>query len=236
MADEKNPNDSVFRRLGGSLASAVENILFSHEEVEEEQTAATTDASQQSASSSGQQQNRQTVIQKSSARTTSAPKVDENLVNAILQSACELGSALNDFESYVKTFDGIIPDEASRFKAAFAAAKKSAPLSVKDLLAAADEQIQSLKTEKADFLEGIQAKNEEVEQLKIEMAHMEDKIVELKRQIQELENGKQTKTELTKKLTENIKRANEKFELALATVEEILKARKSKLQTYLKNM
>jgi chromosome segregation ATPase len=234
MAEEKNPKDSIFRRLGGSMASAVENILFSHEDVSEEQTAESTEAD--ASQSSDQPQVRQTVIQRPAQGIGSTSKVDENLVNAIMQSAQELGKALTEFESYVKTFDGIIADEASRYKAAFAAAKKASPLTVKELLAAADEQIASLQTEKADFLEGIKAKNDEVEQLKVEMTHIDEKIVDLKRQIQDLENSKQTKTDLAKKTTENIQKASEKFELALAKVDEMLKAKKSKLLTYLKNM
>jgi len=225
MAEEKNPKDSIFRRLGGGLSGAVEKILFAHEEVTEEQTPPAEEQSQS-----------QTGTQRPLPRASSITKADDNLVKAIMQSAEELGSALTDFESYIKTFDGIIPDEASRYKAAFAAAKKSSPVSVKDLLMAADEQIESLKTEKADFQEGIKAKNEEVEQLKIEITQTDEKIVNLKRQIQELENSKQTKTELIKKLAENIKKGTEKFDLAIAAVEEILKAKKNKLLTYLKNM
>jgi chromosome segregation ATPase len=234
MADEKDPKDSIFRRLGGGLASAVENILFAHEDVSEEESAPATDStSSQPAANSPQNQ---PVVQRPAARTTAISTADENLVKAILESAEELGKKLTDFESYVKTFDGIIPEEASRFKAAFAAMKKSTQVTVKELLSAADEQIESLKTEKADFLEGIKTKNEEVEQLKIDMAHTDDKIVDLKRQIQELENSKQAKSELSKKLAENIKRATEKFELALAAADELLKARKNKLQSHLKNM
>jgi chromosome segregation ATPase len=223
MADEKDPKESIFRRLGGSLAGAVDKILFVHEEVAEEET--TTQAETTQAETS-----------KQVPRTTSVHKADDGLVKTILQSAEELGGALNNFEGYVKTFDGIIPDEASRYKAAFAAAKKASPLTVNQLSSAADEQINSLKTEKSDFLEGIKAKNEEVEQLKIEMAQIDEKIVNLKRQIQEMENSKQTKSELIKKLDENIKKGTEKFELALAAVDEILKAKKNKLMTYLKNM
>jgi chromosome segregation ATPase len=232
MADQKDSKGGVFRRLG----SAVENILFTHEEVSEEQTPETTEADTAQQSQISAPQVTQTVIQKPSARTGSSVKADENLVNAILQATTELGVALNNFESFVKTFDGIIPDEASRFKAAFAAAKKSAPLTVKELLAAADEQIGALKTEKADFLASIKTKNEEVEQLKVDMTHIDEQIVDLKRQIQELENSKQTKTELSKRLTENIKRGSEKFDLAMTAVQEILVAKKNKLLTYLKNM
>jgi hypothetical protein len=232
MADQKDSKGGVFRRLG----NAVENILFAHEVVPEEQTAETTAAAASPQSQSSAPQVTQTVIQKPLSRTASTVKADENLVNAILQAATELGSALTNFESFIKTFDGIIPDEASRFKAAFAAAKKSAPLTVKELLAAADEQIGALKIEKANFLESIKIKNEEVEQLKIDMAHIDENIVDLKRQIQELENSKQTKTDLSKKLAENIKRGSEKFDLAMTAVQEILVARKNKLLTYLKNM
>ena len=232
MADQKDPKSSVFRRLG----NAVENMLFTHEEVPEEQTQQDTGQENPPQQAAAAAQVTQTVIQKPSARTASATKADENLVNAILQAATELGGALTDFEGFVKTFDGIIPDEASRYKAAFAAAKKSSPLTVKELLAAADEQIGSLKTEKAEFLASIKNKNEEVEQLKVDMAHIDEKIVDLKREIQELENSRQTKTDLSKKLAENIKRGSEKFDLAMAAVQEILTAKKNKLLAYLKNM
>ena len=232
MADQKESKGSVFRRLG----NAVENILFTHEEVPEEQTPEATEPDKTQQSQISTPQVTQTVIQKPIPRTAATVKADENLVNAILQSVTELGTALTNFESYVKTFDGILPDEASRFKAAFAAAKKTAPLTVKELLAAADEQIGALKIEKADFVESIKTKNEEVEQLKIDMAHIDEKIVDLKREIQELENSKQTKTDLSKKLAENIKRGSEKFDLAMTAVQEILVAKKNKLLTYLKNM
>jgi len=231
MADEKESKGSVFRRLG----SAVENILFAHEVVNEEPTPAA-EKTETSPASDQPQVVRQTVIQKPIPKTSPTAKADENLVNAILQSTQELGKSLTDFEGYVKTFDDIIPDEASRYKAAFAAAKKTAPLTVKELLAAADEQIEALKTERADFVESIKSKNNEVEQLKIEIAHIDEKIVDLKREIQELENSKQTKAELTKKTAENIQKGSEKFDLALAAVDALLKAKKNKLLTYLKNM
>jgi chromosome segregation ATPase len=214
----------------------VENILFSHEEVSEGQTSDAAEADSSQRQPPTPPASTQTVIQKPAPRTNSAVKADEKLVETILQSIAELGSALTNFESYVKTFDGIIPDEASRYKAAFAAAKKTAPLTVKELLAAADEQIAALKTEKSDFIAGIKSKNEEVEEFKIDLAHIDEKIVDLKRQIQELENNKQTKTELIKKLAENIKRGSEKFDLAMTAVQEILTAKKNKLQNYLKNM
>jgi hypothetical protein len=41
---------------------------------------------------------------------------------------------------------------------------------------------------------------------------------------------------LIKKLAENIKRGSEKFDLAMTAVQEILTAKKNKLQNYLKNM
>lgn len=234
MADDKETKAGIFRRLSG----AVENMLFSHEEVSGEQSTETAETE------SGPKQNAsapavtQIVNQKipASGNTSAARPADENLVKAILQAATELGSALADFEGYVKTFEGIIPDEASRYKAAFAAEKKTSQLTVKELLAAADEQIGALKTERADFQQGIKSKNEEVEQLKIEISHIDEKIVDLKRQIQELENSKQTKTDLTKKLADNIVRGGEKFDRAMAVVQETLTAKKNKLQMYLKNM
>jgi chromosome segregation ATPase len=223
MSEEKNPNDSIFRRFGGSLANAVENILFAHEEVEETQSSPGSDQAQTSSDT------------KAKGITTS-PSIDENLVKTILKSAEELGSVLSNFESYLKTFEGIIPDEGSRYKAAYAAANKTSPLTLKALLSAVDEQISSLKNEKADFQEGIKAKNEEAEQLKVEITHIDKKIVELKRQIQDLENSKKAKDELSRKLKENIDRATLKFEAALVAVEDLLKTKKNKLQDYLKNM
>jgi len=68
------------------------------------------------------------------------------------------------------------------------------------------------------------------------ISHIEDKIVDLKRQIQDLENSKKTKDEYSIKLKENINRGTLKFETALVAVEKILKTKKSKLENYLKNM
>ena len=219
MADETEPKKGLFKKIGGSL----EKLIFTHETVEE--TAAPEAESEGQASREAPQ-----------PAPVLRPKKDDALVNTILKSAAESGPALTSFEGYLKTFEGIISDEGSRYKAAFAALAKNESVSVKNLLDAATTQIASLKNEKAEFLESIKEKNAEVDELKAEMSQIEQRIADLQRQIQDLQANKVTKTELSKKLAVNIQKGVEKFDAALAAADEILKSKKNKLQMFLKNM
>ena len=225
MSKETNPKDSIFKRFGGSLSNAVENLIFAHEDVQSEETGSETPAATETESSPA-----------SAAEKPTVPPVESKLVKAILESAEELGTTLNSFTGYVKTFEGIIADEASRYKAAFAAAAKSTKITVNDILSAADEQIESLKNEKNDFLEGIKVKTSEVTQLKTDMVEIDKKIEELKKQIGDLETLKAKKAEKSRDLSESIQKATVKFDTALAAVEEILRDKKAKLQMHLKGM
>jgi len=182
MSKEKNPKDSIFKRFGGSLANAVENLIFAHEDVEAAKTQTGETATPAAAGAAS--------ASSSSAERPAPSPVNSQLVKAILESAEELGTTLNTFTGYVKTFEGIISDESSRYKAAFAAAAKSSKITVNDILSAADEQIESLKIEKDDFLEGIKEKASEVNQLKADMVGIDNKIKELKQQIEDLETLK----------------------------------------------
>ena len=221
MSKEKNPNDSIFKRFGGTLSNAVENLIFAHEEVEEQQAPAEATGGTQAE------------IMPAAPET---PKVDGKLIKAILDSAEELGKVLNEFTGYIKTFENIISDENSRYKAAFAAAAKISPLKVEDLLRAADEQIESLKNEKKDFLAGIKEKSSEVDGLKKEIGGIDAQIETLKGQIKDLEALKRKKEELSINLEENIQKATVRFDAALAVVEQLLREKKTKIERNLKGM
>lgn len=235
MGKGKNPNDSIFKRFGGTLANAVENLIFAHEEVPQEPTAPATAAA---GAPDGAAAPAKSGAAAAPAKAADAekPKVDSKLVNAILESAEELGPALNIYSGYVKTFEEIIPDESSRYKAAFAAAAKVSPLQVDDLLRAADEQIASLKNEKKDFLEGIGEKNSEVDALNEEIKDIDARIEALKEQIKSLETLKMKKEELATNLSANIKKATVRFDAALAAVEQLLREKKARIERNLKGM
>jgi chromosome segregation ATPase len=219
MSDEETDKQGIFKKLG----STFENLIFTHEQTEEPPPA---EAEEPAAS----EPEEQPVI------PPSRTKKDDTLVNTILKSAAESGAALTNFEGYLKTFEGIITDEGSRYKAAFAALAKNESLTVKQLMDAATAQINSLKNEKDEFLESIKEKNEEVAQLNAEMTKIDQRIADMQRQVTELQVNKTTKTELVKKLSQNIQKGQEKFDAALVAAEQALKAKKTKLQMYLKNM
>ncbi len=225
MPEEKkiNPKDSIFKRVGGSLANAVENILFAHKEVEETEETAPAETEE---SAPVQQP----------ARQTSTGSVNEELVQRILESAEELGSTLTTFNGYLKNLESIVPDEATRYKAAFATYSKATGNSVQKLLAAADEQIESLKNEKADFLTGIKEKAEEANQLKQATVSIDKEIKNLENRIAELQAELEKKSKQSRKLGTAIQDATVRFDNALLAVDAILKEKKKKLQAHLKGM
>ena len=162
------------------------------------------------------------------------PVLDQKIIDTIMSQINDKGPDYNTFVELLNSMEGVIPDEGTRFNAAFIAAKKSNKLTQKKILDAIAEKVEALLIEQKEFDNTIGDASIDIKTMEKELGIRDNTIYGLESQIDSLKKEKASiAAEIAAKDTET-KTLGTNFIAAMEFINQDLVNFKNKVETYLK--